>query len=153
MIKKILKLFVILFLAIAAYLAFWPVPVDPVAWDAPASEGYTGQFSQNTDLANLDKISIGEHHGPEDVAGRMEDGRMIVYVSTQSGDILRIDPEADTHEIIANTGGVALGVQFDANGNLIIADAHKGLLSMDTDLSITVLTDTAEDGSPIAYAD
>jgi sugar lactone lactonase YvrE len=151
--KRILKLIGMLLLVLVAYLALWPVPIDPQAWDAPISEGYTGAFAQNSDLADLDRISIGEHHGPEDVAGRIEDGRMIVYVSTQSGDIIRIDPEDDTHEVIANTGGVALGVQFDANGNLIIADAHKGLLSMDADHKITVLTDTAEDGSPIAYAD
>jgi sugar lactone lactonase YvrE len=40
-----------------------------------------------------------------------------------------------------------LGLAFDANGNLIVADAIKGLLSIARDSSITVLTTTA-DGVP-----
>ena len=29
-------------LAVAAYLGLWPVPIRPVAWEAPLSPGYTG---------------------------------------------------------------------------------------------------------------
>ena len=135
------------------YLTLWPVPINPVAWDAPKNAGYTGDFDPNMKLASLKTLAIGEHHGPEDVAGRIEDDRMIIYTSTQSGDIIRIDPHTNEHSIFANTGGVALGLQFSGNGDLIVADAHKGLLSIDTSGTVTVLTDKTDEGSPILYAD
>ena len=45
-----------------------------------------------------------------------------------------------------------LGFDFDAAGNLIAADAMKGLLSVAPDGKVTVLTDQV-DGDPIRYAD
>ena len=108
-------------------------------------------------MADLNTLAIGDHHGPEDVAGRIENGEMVIYTSTQSGDIIRIDPHTNKHTVFANTGGVALGLQFAPDGllggSLIIADAHKGLLSIDAKGVVTVLTDKAENDSPILYAD
>jgi len=153
MLKKIFLLFVFTGLLGLAYLTLWPVPINPVAWNAPKNQGYTGDFDPNMKLTNLKMLAIGDHHGPEDVAGRIENERMTIYTSTQSGDIIRIDPHTNEHSVFANTGGVALGLQFAENGNLIVADAHKGLLSIDADGSVTVLTDKAEDNSPILYAD
>ncbi len=157
MLKKIF--FATLFVIVLglAYLTLWPVPINPVAWNAPKNAGYVGQFAPNMKLANLDTLAIGDQHGPEDVAARVEGGIMYIYTSTQSGDIIRIDPVAGTHEIIANTGGVALGLQFARpgilGGNLIVADAHKGLLSIDDNGVVSVLTDKTDEGSPILYAD
>ncbi len=153
MLKKISLLFLTLIIIAIAYLTLWPVPIDPVAWNAPKNPGYTGKFTPNMKLAGLKTLSIGDHHGPEDVAGRVENGEMIIYTSTQSGDIIRINPRTNQHKTVANTGGVALGLQFAPNGQLIIADAHKGLLSMDDNGTITVLTDKTDSGSPLLYAD
>lgn len=153
MLKKILIILVILLLALIGYFSFWPIQIDPQPWDAPKDNGYTGVFAPNMALAGLNSLSIGEHHGPEDVAARLENGRMIAYTSTQSGDIIRIDTVTNTHKVIANTGGVALGIQFDSRGNLIIADANKGLLSLDESREIELLTNRAENDSPILYAD
>lgn len=152
MIKKISLGLLGLFILGLAYLLFWPVPIQPVAWDAPVDKGYVGDFAPNMKLAGLKTLAIGEHHGPEDVDGRIEDGDWIVYTSTQSGDIIRINTRHNKHSVFANTGGVALGLQFDAGGNLIVADAHKGLLSLDKNGKITVLTNRV-DGTPIDYAD
>ncbi len=153
MLKQIGLLLLALVLVLAAYLLLWPVPIEPVAWKAPSNNGYNGQFSVNNKLAGLQRLSIGDHHGPEDVAGRMEQGEMVIYTSTQSGDIIRIVPSTDSHEVVVNTGGVALGLQFDAAGNIIVADAHRGLLQIDAQRNITVLTNQAEQQSPILYAD
>ncbi|HHL43366.1 MAG TPA: SMP-30/gluconolactonase/LRE family protein [Hellea balneolensis] len=150
--KKIATLFAFLVLAGLAYLLFWPVPISPKAWDAPKNAGYTGPFVPNTELVGLKSLTIGDHHGPEDVAAKQVDGKWQIYTSTQSGDIIRIDPVANTATVVGNTGGVALGLDIDADGNLIIADAHKGLLRMDEAGKITVLSDRA-DGIPIQYAD
>jgi len=151
MLKKISLLLLILILVGMGYLTLWPVPIAPVAWNAPKNLGYTGDFTPNMKLAGLKTLSIGDHHGPEDVAGRIEDGEMIIYTSTQSGDILRINPRTNQYKVIANTGGETLGLQFAPNGHLIIANAHKGLLSMDDGGNITVLTNKADDGSPLLY--
>jgi len=152
MIKKILTAIGLSIFLLLGYLLFWPLSIKPVSWEAPTNPGHTGQYVPNTKLANLDTLSIGDHHGPEDVDGRMEDGRMMIYTSTQSGDIIKIDPENNTNEVFANTGGVPLGLQFDANGNLIIVDAHLGLLSINNEGKVTLLTNEA-DGIPIVYAD
>ena len=46
-------------LLIIGYLSFWPVAIDPVAWNAPEDKGYVGAFAANTQLANLERLSIG----------------------------------------------------------------------------------------------
>ncbi len=157
MLKKIFLFLGLIIVLGVAYLTLWPVPISPVAWDAPKNLGYVGKFEPNTKLAGLKTLAIGDHHGPEDVAGRMENGEMVIYTSTQTGDIIRIEPRTNKHAVFANTGGVALGLQFAPagilGGNLIIADAHKGLLSIDAGGTVSVLTDTVDDGSPIVYAD
>ena len=153
MIKKIILAIAVIFVPVLGYLLLWPVDIEPVAWDAPKNQGYVGAYAPNMKLAGLKTLAIGEHHGPEDVAGRVEADRMMIYTSTQSGDIIRIDPYENTHEVYVQTGGVPLGLDFDNDGNLIIADAHKGLLKVDAQKNISVLTDKAEDGSAIKYAD
>ena len=55
-------------LAVAAYLCFWPVPVEPVAWEAQAPPGYTGPYAPNTRLSGLRTIDIGDEVGPEHIA-------------------------------------------------------------------------------------
>lgn len=154
MFKKIFHGLGLFILAGSMYMFLWPVPIEPVAWEAPTTKGYTGQFTPNMKLANLKTLAIGKHHGPEDVDGRIENGQWMIYASTQSGDILKINPDENTNTVFSHTGGVALGLQFDAHGDLIVADAHKGLLSLDgTTGKVTVLTDKTDEGSPILYAD
>jgi hypothetical protein len=136
--------------ALAAYLAFWPVPIDPVAWPAPAAPGYQGAHAANTRLAGLTLIPLppGET-GPERVVlGR--DGKL--YAAVASGRILRMNADGSAPEIHADTGGRPLGFDFDAAGRLIVADAFKGLLAIDGDRRVTVLANTVN-GDPIRYAD
>lgn len=136
-----------------AYLLMWPVNIQPISWNAPVDKGYTAPFTPNMKLAELKSLSIGDLHGPEDVVGRKENGEWIVYTSTQSGDILRINTNSKEHTVFADTQGVPLGLAFDATGNLIVADAHRGLLSIDNSGQVSVLTTTTDDGAPIVYAD
>lgn len=146
--KKIIISIALLIGLIGLYLSFWPVPISPVAWDAPKNQGYVGDFAPNQDLANLERLSIGDLHGPEDVV--MHEGK--IYVSSQSGKILEIDPKTNTHRVYADTKGSALGMEMDRDGNLIIADAFKGLLAVSPQGTVTVLTDEVN-GTPILYAD
>ena len=139
----------VLLLAVVAYMAFWPVPIAPVSWKAPAAPGYVGPHAVNQKLAGLKMIDLGGEEGPEHVV-LARDGKL--YTTVLSGNILRMNPDGSGREVFANTGGRVLGFDFDAAGNLIAADAVKGLLSINPDRKITVLTD-AVGGDPIRYAD
>ncbi|MEL6687144.1 MAG: SMP-30/gluconolactonase/LRE family protein [Pseudomonadota bacterium] len=133
-----------------AYLLLWPVPVAPVAWDAPDDLGYVGDYAPNTDLADLSMIDLKPHHGPEDIVA-LPNGRLLT--ATQEGYILIIDPALETVDILAETGGVPLGLEMDPTTNrLIVADAYRGLLSVGMDGSVETLTNEV-DGTPILYAD
>jgi sugar lactone lactonase YvrE len=136
-------------LAIAAYLCFWPVPIDPVSWQAPAPPGYVGVHAPNDLLADLETIPLGKEEGPEHVV-LARDGKL--YAAVASGNILRMAPDGTGQEVFVNTGGRVLGFDFDAAGNLIAADAIKGLLSISPDGKIIVLAH-AVGGDPIRYAD
>jgi sugar lactone lactonase YvrE len=135
--------------ALAAYLSFWPVPVDPVSWQAPEDRGYIGIHAPNQRLAGLRTIPLGGAEGPEHIV-LAADGKL--YTAVAGGDILRMAPDGSDREVFVNTGGRVLGFDFDAAGNLIAADALRGLLSIDPQGDITVLAD-AVGGDPIRYAD
>ncbi|MFH1671825.1 MAG: SMP-30/gluconolactonase/LRE family protein [Pseudomonadota bacterium] len=147
--KKIGLTIVAVLLLLAAYLTLWPVPIRPVSWNAPMPPGYTGPHAVNTKLANLKIISLGTEEGPEHIAiGK--DGKL--YTTVASGNILRMNLDGSAQEVYVNTGGRVLGFDFDSAGNLIAADAVKGLLSISPERKITVLTDKVN-GEPILYAD
>lgn len=136
-------------LAGAAYLAWWPVPIEPVAWSAPAAPGYQGVHAPNQRLAGLRMIDLKGEIGPEHIA-LGKDGKL--YTTVASGNILRMQPDGSGQEVFANTGGRVLGFDFDAAGNLVAADAVKGLLSIAPDGKVRLLTDQVG-GDPIRYAD
>jgi len=45
MLKKTLWSLVILIALNVLYFIAWPVPIEPVAWEAPPDPGYTGSFA------------------------------------------------------------------------------------------------------------
>ncbi len=147
--KKILAVVLALVVVAVAYLLLWPVPITPAAFSLPNAPGYVGPHAVNTKLANLKLIDLKGEVGPEHIA-IAPDGKL--YTTVASGNILRMNPDGTDQQVFANTGGRVLGFDFDAQGNLIAADAVKGLLSIAPDRKITVLTDTVN-GDPIRYAD
>ena len=149
MLKKTLYTIGFIIIAIALYLTLWPVAIDPVAWQSPHNPGYTGVFARNERLKGVEMLPIGENHGPEDVA---IDAKGNIYGSTHEGNIVRLKPDGSNPENWVNTGGRPLGIDFDNNGNLIVADAYRGLLSISQNGTITELAKEA-DGIPILYAD
>lgn len=136
-------------LALAAYLVLWPVPIEPVAWQPVKNRGYTEAHASNTRLANLQTIDLGGDIGPEHVA-LGPDGKL--YAAVASGAILRMNTDGSERSVLANTGGRVLGFDFDAQGNLIAADAMRGLLMINLAGQVSVLADKVN-GDPIRYAD
>lgn len=136
-------------LASGAYLALWPVPIQPVAWDAPEPPGYQGVHAPNTRLSHLRMVDLKGEVGPEHIA-LGPDGKL--YTTVLSGNILRMNADGSEPTVFANTGGRVLGFDFDARGQLIAADAYQGLLAISPEGRVRVLTDQV-DGDPIRYAD
>ena len=146
---RMLRIAGVLLLALVAYLLFWPVPIEPVAWQAPAVPGYTGPHAANDRLSAVQVISVGAEVGPEHIEVG-PDGK--VYTGVLSGAVLRMNPDGSGLETVVNTGGRPLGLDFTADGRLVVADALKGLLAVGADGSVEVLADEV-DGDPIRYAD
>jgi sugar lactone lactonase YvrE len=146
--KKTIWISLVLIIALAAYLGFWPVPIAPVAWQAPAAPGHTGEHRANYRLAGLQQIDLRGEVGPEHVLAGA-DG--MLYIGVASGRILRIKPDGSALHVFGTTGGRPLGMAFDATGNLVVADAIQGLLSIDTNGKVTQLA-SAVDGVPIRLA-
>lgn len=148
--KKILGALVVILLLLVAYLTLWPVPVDPVQWIPPESQGYVGAHAKNTKLADLQIIPLGKEEGPEQIViGK--DGKLYITVFS-SGKIMRMNQDGSRQEVFVKTGGRVLGFDFDAAGNIIAADVNNGLLSISPDKKITVLTNKVN-GDPIRYPD
>jgi len=138
--KRLAVIVTIALVGLAAYLFFWPVPIAPIAWTPSPNPGQTGAFAQSAGFRSPQKLIADAGLGPEDVT-RGADG--LFYTGFQDGRILRFRAEGDGRpELFVNTGGRPLGMQFDAHGNLIVADAFKGLLSISPDRAITILTDS-----------
>jgi sugar lactone lactonase YvrE len=136
-------------LLLALYLAAWPVPVDPVAWQAPDDRGLTGAFAVNENLAGADAIALGAYEGPEDVSVG-QDGAL--YATTSSGTILRIEGSTGEVSEFADTGGRPLGIESLPDGSFIVANAYSGIQRVSPRGEVTDLL-TAIDGEPLAYAD
>lgn len=132
-----------------AYLLVWPVPIEPVAWQAPKTNGYVGDYIKNDRLKALKFIDLLGESGPEDAA-LGKDGSL--FVSVHSGKILMLDVESGKVESFANPGGRVLGIEVSSKGELFAADAYRGLLRIDETGDVQLLADKTEDGSPISYA-
>ncbi len=123
-------------LVLSLYLFLWPVPIHPIAWEPHPVPPLEGDFAENRVLQGMELFATPNGHGPEDVALDAE-GR--IYVGVEEGQILRYAADGSDPQLFADTGGRPLGLDFDNGGNLIVADAAKGLLSVDPAGSITVL--------------
>lgn len=138
----------ILALILLLYFLLAPAGIDPRPWDPPEDSGLTGPYKPNNDLLNAEIIARGRLRGPEDVA-RSRKG--LLYAGLANGDIVQIDKEENVQTLV-NTGGRPLGLHFDPQGRLIIADAHQGLLRLTLPTHLEVLTQQNEDVT-INFAD
>ncbi|MGH8222255.1 MAG: SMP-30/gluconolactonase/LRE family protein [Woeseiaceae bacterium] len=135
----------LLLLAACGYLLLWPVAVDPVSWDAPRDRGLVDPFAPNDRLGRLRYLELGSHPGPEAVTGR--DG--FLYTGTADGNILRLRGDGSGLTVFARPGGRPLGLELDAEGNLIVANMHLGLQRIAADGSVSLLLEEWRPGERI----
>jgi sugar lactone lactonase YvrE len=136
-------------LVLTLYLFLWPVPIDPIAWEPQPVPPMEGDFAENRVLQGMELYVTPNSHGPEDVA---VDASGRVYVGVEEGQILRYAADGSEPQVFADTGGRPLGLDFDNDGNLIVADAVKGLLSIDPKGAIQVLC-TEAGAHPFKFTD
>lgn len=139
--KRILLGILVIILAAVVYLTVFPVPIDPLAWTPPVAPTLTGQYEQNNRLASTQRLSLGEGRHPEDVAIDAE-GR--IYAGFEDGRIIQLHADGTQPKVFANTGGRPLGLVFAHDGNLLVADALKGLLAIDRNGAIHSLVTEAD---------
>src|SRR2546422_6093371 len=138
--STILRSLIAIIALLIGYLLVWPVPINPAAWTPTPAPELTGVYAQNSELARIERLRV-DAFAPEDVAIDTQDR---IYCGTEDGRIFRFQPDGTRPEVFANTGGRPLGLIFDHDGNLIVADANKGLLSISSNGTISVLTTEAE---------
>ena len=109
----------------------------------------TPGFSQVIFNVDLQQIAVGNVNGPEAIAF---DDNGLMYTANEDGRIIVLNSDGSNPQDFAQTGGRPLGLKFDSNGNLIVADAFQGLLSIDTASQISVLT-TGYGGLPFLLTD
>jgi len=113
-----------LFFIFILYMAFWPVPIEPVVWQPPIDNGYVGVFEKNTKLENFEALTMGSLSGPE-AAIVLDSGGILA--TTHEGWLVRFVNEAMTAQPWVEVKGHPLGLDIDKSGNIWIANASQGL--------------------------
>lgn len=137
----------VLVLTAVGYVLAWPVSLEPVDVAVTPNQGFVGPYAPNTALRQVRYLGDAMGTGPEDVA--VKDG--YAYTGLADGSIVRTRTDGTSSgpvtvpvipgtpapttpsvggERLANTGGRPLGLQHDPFGNLVVADAKKGLLAI-----------------------
>ena len=147
--RRVAGTLALLFPLAIVYLFTWPVPIDPVAWQAPRDAGLIDPFAPNDLLRAARYVDLANHEGPEDLAGG-PDGQ--IYAAMKNGTIVRFDMRGRNVSVFAEPGGRPLGLEFDAAGNLLVANAFLGLQRVAPDGTVETLVDHYLD-EPIRYAD
>jgi len=137
-ITVLFSLLIVMVLSIALLAAYgWlNSDIEPVVVAPDANPGFTGKFAVNNRFSAANYIANGISHGPEAiVVGPNGD----LYTGSENGQISRVDASTGEFTLYANTGGRPLGMKFDSDRNLVVADANKGLIKITSTGEITTL--------------
>jgi len=166
---------VVLIAAAAGYLLAWPTRIEPVVVTIGPNPGFTGVFAPNEALRSVRWLGEAMGPGPEDVW--VKDG--YAYTGLQDGRIVRVRIDGQTAagpapiqpvipgsapppggpaasgasvEKVAETQGRPLGLQHDPFGNIVVADAKRGLLAVTPQGKVVVVADRFEN-RPLKFVD
>lgn len=137
-------------LLVLAYLLAWPVSIQPQPWTPPvAPSTEEGTFARNGKLRGTQRIADGAVGGPEAIAFDAQ-GRL--YSGLEDGRVVSMRDDGSDCRVLGNTGGRPLGLQVQADGTVLIADARKGLLRLRPDGRFDTVA-TNVDGVALGFAD
>ncbi|XP_006291226.2 protein STRICTOSIDINE SYNTHASE-LIKE 4 [Capsella rubella] len=124
---------------------------DPVHFPAdsliPSAATSTPPLINDRFLTGAEFIGVGLLNNPEDIAYHKESN--LIYTGCVDGWVKRVSVQDSANDSVVedwvNTGGRPLGIAFGLHGEVIVADAIKGLLNISDDGKKTeLLTDEAE---------
>ncbi|WP_077045176.1 SMP-30/gluconolactonase/LRE family protein [Pseudomonas sp. KK4] len=139
----------LLIVIISTFLLLMPTKVRPVAWTPPPAPSLTaGVYAENQRLKDVERVGAANIDGPE--ALLLEGDALITGL--HDGRVIRTSLDGKVTQVLADTGGRPLGLARHPNGLLVIADATKGLLSLDAQGRLVALTTTAN-GVPLGFTD
>ncbi len=127
--------------------ALLAAPIIPVVWEPPANPGLAGDYAVNTELADTKRVDL-PTQGPEDVACSAGG---TLYTGLEDGRIVTFTPEGVVSDF-GQTGGRPLGLVVDRDNQLIVADAYRGLLRVQSDGNVETLVDSFE-GRRLRFVD
>jgi sugar lactone lactonase YvrE len=135
--------------ALGGFLLLMPTKVQPVAWaPSPAPSLTEGLYADNQRLKGMERVGAADIDGPE--ALLLEDDALITGL--HDGRVIRTSLDGKVTKILTDTGGRPLGLARHPNGLLVIADAVKGLLSLDAQGRLVAMS-TQANGVPFGFTD
>ncbi|WP_433735461.1 SMP-30/gluconolactonase/LRE family protein [Pseudomonas putida] len=147
--NRLFKALLLVIVAIVAFLLLMPTKVQPVAWaPSPAPSLTSGIYADNQRLKGVERVGPADIDGPE--ALLLEEDALITGL--HDGRVIRTRLDGKVTKVLAVTGGRPLGLARHPNGLLVIADAVKGLLSLDAQGRLVAMTTTAG-GVPLGFTD
>ncbi|XP_045787243.1 protein STRICTOSIDINE SYNTHASE-LIKE 7-like [Trifolium pratense] len=148
---------IILPVIVAAAVLYRLDPFEPVHLpvnELNRSSPLTAPLRNDHMQLGSEEVAKGQVLGPEDFVYDAVMG--VVYTSCEDGWIKRVTVNESVADSVVenwiNTGGRPLGLAFDGNGDLIVADADKGLLRVTSEKEIEVLA-TEIDGLKFKLTD
>lgn len=114
--------------------------IDPVPFHPEKAPALVGPYAPNEYLASAQRLGGGKLQGPEEIAID-KDG--FIYTGTADGTIKKLSRAGEV-TTFAHTGGHPLGLDFDAQGNLLVAEPYSGLLLVNTQGEVTTLVSEFE---------
>lgn len=104
-------------------------PLDPVVWSPPPIPARSREPRSDRELPPLRLLDV-IGTGPEDV---LLDAAGNVLTGVADGRVLRLSPDGRHVEVLADTGGRPLGLEWLPDGALLVCDARRGLLRVSPD--------------------
>ncbi|VVM96846.1 SMP-30/gluconolactonase/LRE family protein [Pseudomonas fluorescens] len=148
--SKIFKSLLLAIVVIGAFLLLMPTKVRPVAWaPQPAPSLTSGIFAENRRLQGMERVGAVDIDGPEALLLENDD---TLITGLHDGRLISTSLDGKSRKVLADTGGRPLGLARHPNGLLVIADAVKGLLSLDAQGRLVALT-TEAGGVPFGFTD
>lgn len=150
--RVVLSLLAVMLLGIIIF-SLVPSPITQAKWIAPTGPSFKepGPWQQNNKLSSAELVT----DAPKSPEFITFDKEGTLYTGDSDGKIYKVGFDADGNpqeaQVFADTKGTPNGLKFDANGDLIVTDIQKGLLSINPSGSIEVLADQV-DGKPIYLA-